>query len=134
MDALRGSDLILHAGDVGDPSILSELEGLAPVTAVRGNMDGGTWARALAETEVVEVRGVLLYLLHDLGRLDLSPEAAGIRVVVFGHTHRSEVRVDSSVLYFNPGPAGHRRSNDPVSVGRLDVSGDQVSAKIIDLG
>lgn len=134
VEVLLRSDLILHAGDVGDPSILLELERIAPVVAVRGNMDRGTWAQALAETEVVEVESILVCLLHDLESLDLSPEAAGIRVVVSGHTHRSEIREDAGVLFFNPGPAGHRRFNDPVTVGHLDVSGDQVNAKIIDLG
>lgn len=134
VEVLRGCDLILHAGDVGDPYILLELERVAPVVAVRGNMDRGTWAQALAETEVVEVGGILVYLLHDLETLDLSPEAAGIRAVVSGHTHRPEIREEAGILYFNPGPAGHRRFNDPVTVGRLDISGGRVMASVIELG
>ncbi len=115
--ALRGSDRILHAGDVGDPGILDRLRELAPVTAVRGNIDRETWAAALPETELVEVEGVSLYMLHDLARLDLKPEAAGIRVVIYGHTHQPEIEERNGVLYFNPGSVGPRRFRLPVSLG-----------------
>jgi len=119
--ALRGSDRILHAGDVGDPGILDRLRELAPVTAVRGNIDRETWAAALPETELVEVEGVSLYMLHDLARLDLKPEAAGIRVVIYGHTHQPEIEERNGVLYFNPGSVGPRRFRLPVSLGRLVI-------------
>ena len=121
LDALEGSSLILHAGDVGDPDILVALESLAPVIAIRGNTDRGEWSRSLPETRVVEVDGALLYLIHDLSLLDLAPEAAGIGGVIFGHTHLPELREKSGVLYFNPGSAGPRRFDYPVTVGRLEM-------------
>jgi putative phosphoesterase len=129
--ALRGSDRILHAGDVGDPGILDRLRELAPVTAVRGNIDRETWAAALPETELVEVEGVSLYMLHDLARLDLKPEAAGIRVVIYGHTHQPEIEERNGVLYFNPGSAGPRRFRLPVSLGRLVIEKGNVIAEHI---
>jgi putative phosphoesterase len=129
--ALRGSDRILHAGDVGDPGILDRLRELAPVTAVRGNIDRETWAAALPETELVEVEGVSLYMLHDLARLDLKPEAAGIRVVIYGHTHQPEIEERNGVLYFNPGSVGPRRFRLPVSLGRLVIEKGNVIAEHI---
>ena len=134
LDALEGASLILHAGDVGDPGILVALEALAPVVAIRGNTDRGEWSRSLHETRVVQVDGGLLYLIHDLGLLDLVPEAAGIGTVVFGHTHRPEVREKGGVLYFNPGSAGPRRFDYPVTVGRLEVGGGgRLSGSIVKL-
>src|SRR5438105_4541863 len=103
--ALRGSDRILHAGDVGDPVILDHLRELAPVTAIRGNVDREPWAAALPETELIDVEGVSIYVLHDLARLDLKPEAAGIRVVIYGHSHQPKIEEKNGVLYFNPGSA-----------------------------
>jgi uncharacterized protein len=133
VEALRGSDRILHAGDVGDPDILDVLAKLAPVTAVRGNVDTGPWARALPETEVVEAGGVSIYMLHDIGRLDLKPESAGFRVVVYGHSHRPKIEEKSGVLYFNPGSAGPRRFRLPVSVGRLVIRAGTVRAELVEL-
>src|SRR5271169_5949358 len=106
VEALRGSDRILHAGDVGIPEILEALAQIAPVTAIRGNVDTDAWALALPAIEVVEVSGVSIYMLHDLGQLDLKPEAAGFRVVVYGHSHQPKIEKKSGVLYFNPGSAG----------------------------
>jgi uncharacterized protein len=131
--ALRGVDRILHAGDVGDPAILDALARIAPTTAVRGNIDTESWAQALPETEIVEVGGVSIYILHDLGRLDLKPEAAGIGVVVYGHSHRPKIEEKSGVLYFNPGSAGPRRFRLPVSVGKLVIKGGKVRGEIIRL-
>jgi putative phosphoesterase len=131
--ALRGSDRILHAGDVGDPGILDRLRELAPVTTIRGNIDCETWAGALPETELVEVEGVSLYMLHDLARLDLKPEAAGIRVVIYGHTHQPKIEERNGVLYFNPGSAGPRRFRLPVSLGRLVIEKENVIAEHIAL-
>ena len=125
VEALRGSDRILHAGDVGDPEILEALAQIAPVTAIRGNVDTDPWARALPETEVVEAGGVSIYMLHDLGQLDLKPEAAGFRVVVYGHSHQPKIEEKNGVLYFNPGSAGPRRFNLPVSVGRLTIEAEK---------
>jgi uncharacterized protein len=119
--ALRGSELIIHAGDVGDPEILDQLAAIAPVTAVRGNVDTSAWARRLPETEVVDVRGISIYVLHDLAQLDLKPEAAGFQAVIYGHSHVPKQEERNGVLYFNPGSAGPRRFKLPISVGRLIV-------------
>lgn len=131
--ALRRADHILHAGDVGGADILEELEQLAPVTAVRGNMDGGAWAGALQGTEAVELGGSLFYILHDLDALDLSPEAAGIRVVVHGHTHMPEAREEGGVLFLNPGSAGPERRGKPVTVAVAEVGEGSVRARIVPL-
>jgi putative phosphoesterase len=133
VEALRGSDRILHAGDVGHPKILEALVQLAPVTAIRGNVDTGPWARALPETEVVEAGGVSIYMLHDLGRLDLKPEAAGFRVVVYGHSHHPKIAEKNGVLYFNPGSAGPRRFDLPVSLGKLMIEVGKVRAELVKL-
>jgi putative phosphoesterase len=131
--ALRGSDRIIHAGDVGAVEILETLAAIAPVTAVRGNVDTSAWARKLPETEVLEVDGVSIYVLHDLSALDLKPEAARFRVVISGHSHVPKQETRAGVLYFNPGSAGPRRFKLPVSVGRLNLSGDKIKAEIIAL-
>ncbi|HKW66830.1 MAG TPA: metallophosphoesterase family protein [Terriglobales bacterium] len=131
--ALQGSDYIIHAGDVGDPAILTELAAIAPVTAVRGNVDREEWSRDLPETNVVEVASVAIYVLHDVGRLDLNPRAARFAAVIFGHSHRPSQEMRNGVLFFNPGAAGPRRFTLPVTVGRLRISGSQVSGEIIPL-
>jgi uncharacterized protein len=133
VEALRGSDQILHAGDVGAPGILKALAQIAPVTAVRGNVDTAPWARALPKTEVVEAGGLSIYVLHDLGQLDLKPEAAGFRVVVYGHSHKPRIEEKNGVLYFNPGSAGPRRFHLPVSVGKLTFTAGRVRAELVDL-
>src|SRR5271157_2969761 len=133
VEALRGSDRILHAGDVGAPEILEALLQLASVTAVRGNVDTDAWARSLPKAEVVEADGVSIYLLHDLGQLDLKPEAAGFRVVVYGHSHQPKIAEKNGLLYFNPGSAGPRRFHLPVSVGRLLVEAGKVRAELVEL-
>ena len=131
--ALAGSGLILHAGDIGSPSVLEELASVAPVVAVRGNNDKGAWAESLPDYEVAEVGGAFIYVLHDANELDLSPEAAGFRAVVSGHSHRPSVREHRGVLYVNPGSAGPRRFKLPVSVARLRVRGVEVEAEIVEL-
>ena len=131
--ALQGSDYIIHAGDVGDPEILDQLAAVAPVTAVRGNVDKGAWARKIPETDVLEAGGISIYVLHDFEQLDLKPEAAGLRVVVFGHSHIPKQETRNGVLYFNPGSAGPRRFKLPVSVGVLTVEGESVVAEIVEL-
>jgi len=131
--ALRGSDLILHAGDIGDPEILSQLEGVAPVVAIRGNVDRGELARSLPDSQVVEVEGFLIYILHDVEGLDLTPEAAGISMVIFGHSHLPEIRESRGVQYFNPGSAGPRRFSNPVTVGRLRISQGKLLPEVIHL-
>lgn len=141
---LEGSDLILHAGDVGDMSIIRSLAEIAPVRAVRGNTDHGAVVEALPETDVVDLtspsggvstegRGPLAYLVHGHQELDLDPAAAGFRVLINGHTHEPFIQEREGVLYFNPGSAGPRRFNLPVTVGRLRVEGAEVRAEVIDL-
>ena len=131
--ALRGSDHIIHAGDVGDPSILRELNEIAPVTAVRGNVDRGSWADTLPEVNVFETRGLSVYVLHILQKLDLKPDAAGFAAVVYGHSHVPKQETKSGVLYFNPGSAGPRRFRLPVTVGSLTLEDGKLLAKIINL-
>ena len=134
VEALRGSALILHAGDVGVPEVLTELRRIAPVTAVRGNVDRAAWAWELRNREVVEVEDVSIYVLHILDELDLKPEAAGFGVVVYGHSHMPKSEVKNGVLYFNPGSAGPRRFKLPVTAGRLVVEGRTVRGEIIEFG
>jgi putative phosphoesterase len=131
--ALRGSDFIIHAGDIGDPDILKKLEKLAPVTAIRGNVDREKWARKLPETNVLEAGGLLIYVLHDLKDLDLKPGAAGFAAVVSGHSHICKQEIRNGVLYLNPGSAGPGRFRLPVSVGLLTISDGKISAEIVPL-
>ena len=131
---LAGSDHIVHGGDVCDPQVLEALRAVAPVTAVRGNNDRGAWAAALRESELVRLDGVFLYAIHDLAEIDIEPRAAGVRVVVSGHSHRPSVEERDGVLYVNPGSAGPRRFRLPISAGELAVEGDRVSARIVTFG
>src|SRR5581483_11169362 len=131
LDALRGSDRIIHAGDIGDPKILDRLAEIAPVTAVRGNVDRGAWNKSIPTTDVLEVSGLSIYVLHILQDLDLKPEAAGFAAVVSGHSHIPKQEVRNGVLYFNPGSAGPRRFNLPITVGRLLVMRKSVRGEII---
>jgi putative phosphoesterase len=131
VEALRGAQHVIHAGDVGSPEILKKLATIAPVTAVRGNVDKDPWAQQLPETQVLETGGISIYLLHDLTQLDVKPEAAGFRVVISGHSHIPKQEVRNGVLYFNPGSAGPRRFKGPVSVGRLSIDGAEVSAELV---
>jgi putative phosphoesterase len=133
LQAMHGSDYIIHAGDVGDPSILDVLRGIAPLTAVRGNVDHGAWARALPKSEVLEAGGVSIYVLHILEELDLRPEAAGFAAVICGHSHKPKQERKNGVLYFNPGSAGPRRFSLPISVGKLRVENGAVQGELIRL-
>jgi uncharacterized protein len=133
VDFLRGSDFIVHAGDIGDAQVLEELRRLAPLTAVRGNNDKGPWAKSIAETEVLQVGDVSIYVLHDLSELDLDPIAAGFQVVVSGHSHNPRIEERDGVLYVNPGSSGPRRFKLPIAVGELQVAGASVKARIIQL-
>jgi putative phosphoesterase len=125
--ALRGSRHILHAGDIGDPAVLEALARIAPVTAVRGNNDKGPWAKRLRETELLEIAHTRIYVIHDLSQLELDPAAAGIHVVVAGHSHRPAKDRRDGVLYVNPGSAGPRRFKLPVTVARLVLPARSVS-------
>jgi len=131
--ALEGSDLIIHAGDVGDPEILEALKSIAPVFAVRGNVDKEPWAEALPETEVIETQTATIYMLHDVHALDLDPAAAGFHVVVSGHSHKPSRTEKDGVLFLNPGSAGPRRFDLPVTVARLDLSRKPWGVAFIDL-
>ena len=130
---LQGSDLIIHAGDICAAKVLAELASIAPVTAVRGNNDKGEWARHLQETEFIEVGGIFIYVIHDLADLDIDPEAAGVRVVVSGHSHRPLLEEKGSVMYLNPGSAGPRRFRLPISLAEITISGKSASARLVDL-
>jgi len=131
--ALKGVERIVHAGDIGSPDVLEALERVAPVTAVRGNNDRGGWAKKIPETEVVEVGGVSLYLLHDLHELDVEPRAAGFAAVISGHSHQPRLEERDGVLYLNPGSAGPRRFKLPISLARLTVAGRRVQAQLVTL-
>ncbi len=133
LDALRGSDFIIHAGDVGDPEILEKLRAIAPVTAVRGNIDRGGWATALPKTDVLEVAQTSIYILHILTDLDLKPEAAGFSAVIYGHSHVPKIEARKGVLYLNPGSAGPRRFKLPVTVGRVTFDNGKLRGEIIPL-
>jgi uncharacterized protein len=130
IEVLRDCDHIIHAGDVGAMEILDKLRTLAPVTAIRGNIDKAAWAGTLPETDVLEIGGISIYILHDLARLDLKPEAAGFAVVISGHTHVPKQERRDGVLYFNPGSAGPRRFKLPVSIGRLVVRNGKLQSEL----
>jgi len=131
--ALEGSDLIIHAGDVGDPGILEALKTLAPVFAVRGNVDTEPWALALPESEVIETEPATIYVLHDVHALDLDPVAAGFQIVISGHSHKPARTEHGGVLFLNPGSAGPRRFDLPVTVAQLDMSRQPWGVAFIDL-
>lgn len=133
LEALRGVDFIVHAGDVGDAAILERLSGIAPVTAVRGNVDTQSWAAVLPETAVLQVGEAFIYVVHDIADLHLDPNVAGFHAVVTGHSHRPAQEVRDGVLYINPGSAGPRRFNLPVSAGELLVSGSRITPRLFDL-
>ena len=131
--ALAGCDLIVHAGDVGSPAVLAGLRRVAPVVAVRGNVDIESWARDLPESEVAQVGDASVYVLHDLARLDLDPAAAGFAAVVSGHSHVPAIEEQGGVLYLNPGSAGPRRFSLPVSLARLRAGDGTVTAELVTL-
>jgi len=121
VEALRGTDLILHAGDVGKAEILEQLRAVAPVVAVRGNVDSGSWGRSLPLSEMVEFAGASIYILHILEDLDMNPRASGVQIVVSGHSHKPGSYEKAGVLYVNPGSAGPKRLSLPITVASLDM-------------
>ena len=129
--ALSGVDHICHAGDVGNPEILEELRAIAPVTAVRGNVDTDAWAQSLPPTAVVSIEGFNIYLLHALDLLDVNPRTANMAAVVSGHTHRGLIETYDGVLYVNPGSAGPMRFRLPISLGFLTISEKKISSEIV---
>jgi putative phosphoesterase len=132
LDVLRGSDFIVHAGDIGE-GVLETLAAIAPVTAVRGNNDRAPWAERIAQTQRLRFGAVTLHVLHDLAELAIDPKAAGVDVVITGHSHRPRIERRDGVLYVNPGSAGPVRFRLPVSVALMRVAGSEVSARIIEL-
>jgi uncharacterized protein len=131
--ALAGSDLILHAGDIGTPEVLDALGQIAPVIAIRGNNDSGDWAAAIPERETVRIEGVGVYLLHSVKDLDFDPKAEGIGVVISGHSHKPAIATQDGVLFLNPGSAGPRRFKLPISLARLQIMGGSVQPVLVDL-
>lgn len=130
---LEGSDLIVHGGDICDAAILTALAAIAPVVAVRGNNDHGGWAEGLRESELFQVGDAFVYAIHDLAAIDIEPNAAGVQVVVSGHSHTPSVRHREGVLYVNPGSAGPRRFKLPISVGELTIEGTSVTARTVEI-
>jgi len=130
---LRGCDHIVHAGDICERAVLDALDAIAPTTAVRGNNDRGTWAASLRESELVEIGGIVLYVVHDIAAIDIDPEAAGVRVVVSGHSHQPSAVERDGVLFVNPGSAGPRRFKLPISIAELVVDGAEASLRFAEL-
>jgi putative phosphoesterase len=128
---LRGVDHIIHAGDVGDPDVLKLLNSIAPTNSVRGNMDGGTWAKKLPPNDMMVLGGVLFYLVHDLHTMDIDPLTAGIQVVVSGHTHQPEIKHHQGIFYVNPGSASYGRYGNPASIGHIELVQSKIIPQII---
>jgi uncharacterized protein len=132
--ALRGSDLIIHAGDIGKPHVIDQLRLVAPTFVVRGNIDTQAWAADLPSTQTVEVGQLLFWVLHDIAQITIDPAAASLTAVAFGHSHRPSIETHDGVLYVNPGSAGPRRFKLPVSIARIHVMGQKLSPEIVELG
>ena len=133
LDFLAGSDHIVHGGDIGSPEILERLAAIAPLTVVRGNNDTAPWARTIPATARVDFGTVALYAIHDLKEIDIDPRAAGVRVVVSGHSHKPACSERDGVLYVNPGSAGRRRFSLPIAAAELIIEGDVVAVKLVTL-
>lgn len=131
--ALEGSDIIVHAGDIGNPEVLRELKTIAPLFAVRGNTDNGPWIKDIPATDTAEFCGFFFHILHDLAGLDLDPQAAGIHLIISGHSHIPAITKKDGVLYLNPGSAGPRRFSLPITLGRITIQGKELSPEIITL-
>jgi putative phosphoesterase len=133
VEAFEGADLIIHAGDIGQIEVIDQLREVAPVYAVRGNVDRGTWAKDFPAIKTVRVGELLFYVCHDISQLDLVPHDAGVAAVVSGHSHRPSIENQNGVLYLNPGSAGPRRFSLPVTVARVEVSGRQMAPELIEV-
>jgi uncharacterized protein len=131
--ALQGSDLIIHAGDIGKPEVIDQLNAIAPTHAVRGNVDTQSWARTLPDTRVVEAGALRLFVLHVRAELVVDPVIAGYAAVIFGHSHKPSTETRNGVLWLNPGSAGPRRFRLPISVARIRVSGQTIEPVIVEL-
>ena len=133
VERLAGVDHIIHAGDIGRPDVISDLRRIAPVTAVRGNIDRDAWAAGYPQTELVKLAGRFFYVLHNRAELDLDPAAAGIDVVVSGHSHQPKIETVDGVVYLNPGSAGPRRFSLPIALATLDLAGEELRPCIVNL-
>ena len=133
LEALRGVNAIVHAGDVGDAAILGQLRQVAPVTVVRGNIDTSAWGKSLPDTDVLEIGGVSLCVLHNVQQLDLNPGTAGFAAVIFGHSHKPLIEWRKDVLFFNPGSAGPKRFSLPISLGKLTIANGKLKPELIEL-
>jgi putative phosphoesterase len=133
LDALRGSDTIIHAGDIGKPEVIDRLGEVAPTHVVRGNVDKGSWAAALPTSELVELGEHRFFVLHDISELDVDPVAAGFAAVVFGHSHRPSIETRNGILFLNPGSAGPRRFKLPITIARVKMSAQRLRADIVEL-
>jgi putative phosphoesterase len=133
VEALKGSNLIIHAGDVGKPEVLKALKQIAPVVAIRGNIDKGAWCQSMPLTETVEIGKIRFYVLHKLAGLDLDPAAAGFTCVIYGDSHQPSLETRNGVIFLNPGSAGPRRFKLPVSVAMIEVHGNTIKPKLIEL-
>ena len=133
VEALQGAEMILHAGDVCKPEILQTLNRIAPVIAVRGNNDKGEWANTLPETETIKIRGITIYMLHNLKEINANPQSADIKVVISGHSHKPSIEKRKDVLYINPGSAGPRRFSLPVSLALLTITENVVTPQLLEL-
>ena len=133
LEVLEGSDLIIHAGDIGGPKVLETLRSIAPVFAVRGNNDWDSWAEKIPITEIVDIGAKSFYVLHELDLLDLDPAVAEFSAVIYGHSHKPQAESRKGVLYLNPGSAGPRRFKLPVAVARIYVSDDRLEHEIVEL-
>lgn len=131
--ALAGVDHILHAGDVGDPAILDKLRAIAPLTAIRGNIDQSGPCAQLPETELIELGDASFYMIHNLAALDINPKAAGVTAIISGHSHHPRIDWKQGVLFFNPGSAGPRRFSTPVSLGSLEIAKGKIIPRLVDL-
>ena len=131
--ALQGSQHIIHAGDIGDPAILDKLRQIAPVTAIRGNVDRSPWAASIPDSNVLEIEGISIYVIHNLQELDLKPGAAGFAAVIYGHSHVPKREMKDGVLFFNPGSAGPRRFRLPVTLGKLRIRNQRLETEIVEL-
>jgi uncharacterized protein len=130
---LLGCDHIIHGGDIGSAQVLEDIAAIAPVTAIRGNIDTGEWARELRETELIRLGNVFAYVIHDLAQLDLEPTVAEVSLVISGHSHIPKIQNRDGVVYLNPGSCGPRRFRLPVSIGEVLIDGEQVRARTIEL-
>lgn len=131
--ALAGSDYIVHGGDIGNAGILADLAAIAPLTVVRGNNDKGPWASDVPHSAQLQIGNVCIHAIHDIATIDIDPAAAGVQIVIYGHSHRPRAQQRGSVLYLNPGSAGPRRFSLPVSVATCEIEGGAINARIIEL-